>query len=835
MPVNFATQPIPTVEMAFSPPFGSQNILTNLDYRFFINGGGTWVSTGSAGSGIEDGGFLPTTAALLGAISGIYPAIPGLTYTVMAQFGTQGGSVGITWDLQIQWRIGSTWTAPTTPITAFVPPSGAPTMAAGFVTAPPGANAVQVLLGTSSAVAGNSSILYEVLGVGLVNAPVATLPVGGAPPAIPAWTDITDHVQAISTKAGAQHELSQVEASTLELILDNRDGRFNTWNTAGPYGPPNTTTGLVAQMPVKVTGTIPAGCPGAGNTYPVFYGFINSWKPTWKNPMSPDIAIEATDMLGILAAADFNSTQYQTQLAFDGAVCLYRLNDPGPASNVVNPVPAGYAVDQLGQQALGVYTNAVTFGTTGPFITDTNTAVSFAGGELTITEPIQWQSLATPFSWTAECWVQFPTPPTGTIDQTIWHNNLGPTLGGIALVWHSLTNLLGVVRNGIEIFTTLVTNVDDGNWHYTALAYTAVSDAVMIYVDELQYGPHFPSVHLTISGGSWTVGNDATGMTPMTGNVANFALYTGILSPTIIANHFAIGDLGGTVVTSGVRIGEILAVGNVPAAQQALAAGISEIQPISTVGLAEDAAINNGTVTASNLVGTKILDYIQQVSTTECGLVFQTPAGVFTFFDRHHTLAAAIAPLATYEDAPGSSVFYDEFEPGADNLDLWNEVIASAQEYDPLGVTGGNQVVEFPGSQLQYGKRTYPTASGLLTTSDADALSFAQYIGLRYSQPLPRIQSITLKSTTNNGGNLTEMLGRGLWDKVLVIYHGMVGGTALSQAQLIEGIEHTVSPGLWTTTFRLAPADPNTYLVLGDSTRGQLAGTGSTAANRLAF
>jgi hypothetical protein len=44
-----------------------------------------------------------------------------------------------------------------------------------------------------------------------------------------------DGGQVISYTAGRQDEASQVDAGTLALTLDNRDGAFSTKNRAGPY------------------------------------------------------------------------------------------------------------------------------------------------------------------------------------------------------------------------------------------------------------------------------------------------------------------------------------------------------------------------------------------------------------------------------------------------------------------------------------------------------------------------------------------------------------------------------------------------------------------------
>ena len=80
------------------------------------------------------------------------------------------------------------------------------------------------------------------------------------------------------------------------------------------------------------------------------------------------------------------------------------------------------------------------------------------------------------------------------------------------------------------------------------------------------------------------------------------------------------------------------------------------------------------------------------------------------------------------------------------------------------------------------------------------------------------------------------MLGRALWDRVTVIYTGLVNSSPLTQVALIEGIEHSfkADPGEWRTTFRLSPADTTPYFVLNDTTYGTLAGS-VASGNSLAY
>ena len=46
------------------------------------------------------------------------------------------------------------------------------------------------------------------------------------------WLDISEYVQSFNTKAGRQHELDQIQATTLTMTLTNRTATFAPWT---PY------------------------------------------------------------------------------------------------------------------------------------------------------------------------------------------------------------------------------------------------------------------------------------------------------------------------------------------------------------------------------------------------------------------------------------------------------------------------------------------------------------------------------------------------------------------------------------------------------------------------
>lgn len=87
------------------------------------------------------------------------------------------------------------------------------------------------------------------------------------------WTDVSTYVelnQKIRIDYGRSDELATADANTLNLVLDNKDGRFTWGNAASPYFP-NVKLG----RPIRVTATT------GGVDYVRFVGYINEWPVEW--------------------------------------------------------------------------------------------------------------------------------------------------------------------------------------------------------------------------------------------------------------------------------------------------------------------------------------------------------------------------------------------------------------------------------------------------------------------------------------------------------------------------------------------------------------------------
>lgn len=121
----------------------------------------------------------------------------------------------------------------------------------------------------------------------------------------PTWTDITDYVRGFSTKRGRSDELQHYSPGSLSLDLENADGRFDPTYTSGAYNP-NVRPSKLVRLRATWNAT----------TYPIFYGFVDGWAPTWPENKQDRVQLTATDAFKVLQRKRYvNATQGQETIA----------------------------------------------------------------------------------------------------------------------------------------------------------------------------------------------------------------------------------------------------------------------------------------------------------------------------------------------------------------------------------------------------------------------------------------------------------------------------------------------------------------------------------------
>lgn len=260
---------------------------------------------------------------------------------------------------------------------------------------------------------------------------------------------------------------------------------------------------------------------------------------------------------------------------------------------------------------------------------------------------------------------------------------------------------------------------------------------------------------------------------------------------------------------------------------------------------------------------TNTLSYLQTVADTDLGRLFVDGSGVLRYRDRTSGIVESarvifadtadpyVQQLAILSEA---TLWFDACTPSPLRLDddalaqtilqdatLWFDAstpgyIAPVVGFNGVGVeygseflynrvsvtrSGGDaQVAANATSQTTYGIRAL-TKSGLLFLSDAEALSFAEYLADLYGTPEVRIASheLALHGLSDLHARYCKRLEIG--DVVRTVWTPNGVGVAIDRDSIIEGVEHVLTPATHTMRLQLTPFSRAGF-ILDDANRGLL-------------
>lgn len=247
---------------------------------------------------------------------------------------------------------------------------------------------------------------------------------------------------------------------------------------------------------------------------------------------------------------------------------------------------------------------------------------------------------------------------------------------------------------------------------------------------------------------------------------------------------------------SGTRIGNILDTLSFPAGTRSLDTGQSLIKASGTIG----------DIDASS--------HIMSVIEAETGLFLIRGDGYVVFEDRHHRLKGThLTPQGVFGGVGGNK--YQDIEIIYDKSFLYN--------YISITRDGGTEQIASDSTSIAAYLKRKLSKTGLLNTTDTEALAYAQYLCNRYKDPKPRVRSITIQPESDPGNLWPLALDLDISDRITVVN----SAKSIDQDFFIEGIteDYNFTSGTYTVKYDLSDVDVYTYWVLGDSVYGVLGST----------
>jgi hypothetical protein len=601
------------------------------------------------------------------------------------------------------------------------------------------------------------------------------------------WTDITAYVRVgtLAFNNGRSDELNAYQAGRLSVTLDNRDRRFDPLHATGPYF-----GNLKPMVPIRVQMTY------AATTVTKWFGYVSGFPQAYDPPRNAWSSIVATDGFSILQRTKLPSV-YETVVRADTPSAFYPLTEPSGAAA---------PLDETGQRADGVYVAPSVLGS----------ALVYDGGGSHAFDGLSTQAFFRDRSYivapvTVELW--FVCTALGVGLTTMF------AMTGVSISMHSDGEVWARVGPGIDSDTYVLPPDATGPYRHTGAGSVVLNQTYHLVVEFLN-GLVPPTIYLNaVSVGStgtfatnpygvvgWELGANANGGTGsfFAGSISHFAVYSGLLSSGRVTTHYSAGVSPWYGLDTGAVIGLILDMAGWPTADRSIETGLS-------------------TVTYVGTNGKTALEMIQAMEATEGGRFFISPAGIATFYNRHHTLdaTASLTSQATFGDSVGE-LQYGDLNLEFDDTNIRNKITTAP-------VSGASYVVSDTTSIAAYGQREF-SIGGLYSSNAGELRDRGNWELAHYKDPATRVPKIVVSPRRAPTTLFPHIRDRQLVDRVTVKRRPQNVGLAISLDVLIEGIEHRFTENLgWTTTYSLSPAETKTFWKIEHPVLGKI-GSGNVLA-----
>lgn len=656
-------------------------------------------------------------------------------------------------------------------------------------------------------VAFNNNCLDDPGAITTIASPAGTL--GG----VNVWTDISRFARAYTSGRGRQHELRAFDAGQATVELVNFDGRFNSWNSTGPY------FGKLLPRTIIQINTV-----WNGVTYQRFTGYVTSWQAEWPDEVSQYMRVSAVDGLGILNGTTFAGTPFNDAVLADSPTLYLPCYDSGTTGTVFSFAPALFP--RVGPYATVVFGTSggnpviPSYQQTGPLLMERNYGVNL-GPVGTVIAPQTGTYLQVAPSagivgdqaFTVEMWFNLGgASPNNVVALALQGNtNAGVNYNAWDIYYAGgIVNFRWTGASGTFVQATWNLAGVTGLWHHLVCTYDLTT--MRLYGDGILQGTATPGFTRNIPAGYPVYfGGEANPSGSWAGGVtfSNIATYVGsVLSAARVTAHYYAG-VGFGIEGTGSRITNTLAKANWPAGATAIDTGQQVCQ-----------------LNTEFLYNTPVLGYLQRVEQTEEGALFAAANGKLTFLARptvatavnYGTIAAwlsdtaAAAPTAGQWGSSnqwgvvtwGTRPAYLRYRPGTapanDELDIVNRANVTR-------VGGAQQTVVDSTSQARYGTKDQ-TVSNVLHLTDGVSLKHAQWILGKRAQPQTRLTQLKL-SLFDHMGNPNALFPQILQLDLLwrVYIERTIQAAGFANTANIEKIEDSVDENGFNVTLTLSTTD----------------------------
>ena len=562
----------------------------------------------------------------------------------------------------------------------------------------------------------------------------------------PTWTDVSSYVFSADIHRGRKDDYSPF-VGTAMVVLNNTARLFDPFNTAGTYYGK-----LLPRRQIKITGT------SGGTSYPVFRGFIAGWPASFEQGGTfGTVSLQCFDALSLMAQEQMPDLLYdytQTLLPY----AYWRLNDP-PGDTfldvAVGPKPASTASWNLTKSA---GTQFKPYQSAGAGITGTSADLS-----LSTYASVTGETTAVSNSLTLSMFVVTPPVGTSAILNFFIQGNASAT-EKIAVFFQSSGNISCQLTSGANTYllTTTSNILNDARWHH--FVFTLSPTAVLkIYVD----GVDQATTSTIVGTMPTTYMANPVYIYAQKQAMQEIALFPGVLTAAQIAAIYNFG-IANIVETSAVRFSRLVALTNFS----------SSLTTVTTTPVASVSAISPD--------GFNMASELNLVNNAEGGVMFVGKDGKINFQDRYYVYTNTKSNTSQATFATGSIPYQPNVQIAYDGDTLRNAIMVT---FSGGGSIAANNVT----SIAAYGRNAISYDTQLSTVTQA--VDLGTYEAVVNGQLLSDVSPISVGVTANTA-NWNTLMGLELCERFTVTVNPSVG-SAFSQIELINSIEHHIEPGRW--------------------------------------
>jgi hypothetical protein len=574
------------------------------------------------------------------------------------------------------------------------------------------------------------------------------------------WVDVTQYVRNLSVRRGRSGDLEQFPTGTASVILDNRDRRFDPFNTAGPYY-----GNLIPRRQIRITAST------GGAFVPVFRGWIAGWPIEYTSAgFDTTTSLECFDVLGLIAD---EQTLGDVPAYFGTNTLRYRMNDP-VGSTVFTSEPSTIT----GETSVYTINRLVSAGVTQtPFTSSPPLAPAFPFEAVRLGASQAYESDGVEFT---------PVTKGGSLSFWMAREDLSVASGAVSFCWGEDEGVIvDIMADGtLDVYFgdpfTSITRIRSNIKPFTNFA------SHHIYVC-LFYDSGVPTYRIFIDGldavglvTSFAIRNFRRryGQILIENNLFQDIVFEPAPSPNLTYEQHATrarlyygSGVGSAPETSRAKAERVLSRSALPAAWQSL-----DTNPESTLG-----------TQGANLA---LVNELQKIADSEGGELFATKDGLLRLTNRSTAAAnGAGTSSANFVDA-GAGL------PYGPNLAI---NINADEIINRLDVTFSG------GGEITTEKTASITANGVAETSletylatKPDAVDFAETQVSIFARPIPQFSALEV-SVTQDLTQWATILGLELLDKISLTITPK-SGAPITQALIVNSITHDITPGQWTTT-----------------------------------